>query len=98
MYERAKHSTLLKVSFFESLCHTGLLCGKNREVRLRKKVLSRFDESLDIRSFVSVRTNLAIMMNLLLKKEQLLLFKLNRSHTISHQPKKVEESDSDAIS
>ena len=90
MYEGTRLSTLLKVPFFESLCHCGLLCGKNREMRLREKVANRFDDSLDIRSFVSVRTNLAILMSLLLKKEQLLLFKLNRSHTISHQPKKED--------
>ena len=96
MYEETKLSKLLKVPFFESLCNSSLLCGKNREMRLRDKVVSRFDESLDIRSFVSVRTNLAILMSLLLKKEQLLLFKLNRNHTISHKSKK--EGESDAIS
>ena len=69
MYEGTKLSTLLKVPLFESLCHSSLLCGKNREMRLRERVAKRFDDSLDIRSFVSVRTNLAILMSLLLKKE-----------------------------
>ena len=91
MYEETKLGKLLKVPFFESLCHFSLFCKKSREARLREKVVDRFDESLDIRSFVSVRTNLAILMSLLLKKEQLLLFELNKSHTISHQPKKEED-------
>ena len=53
-------------------------------MRLREKITKRFDDSLDIRSFVSVQTNLAILLNLLLTKEQMLLFKLNKSHAIAH--------------
>ena len=64
MYKR------LKVSFFESLCcHLSMFCKKNREKRLREKIVQRFDDTLDIRSFVSVRTNLAILMSMLLGKE-----------------------------
>ena len=48
---------------------------------------------MDIRSFVSVRTNLAILMSMLLGKEQMLLFKLNKSHSIIRQSKKGAESD-----
>ena len=74
MYEETKLNKLLKVPFFESLYSSCLFFKKNREARLREKVVNRFDDSLDIRSFVSVGTNLAILMSLLLKKEQLLLF------------------------
>ena len=41
---------------------------------LREKASGRFEEYLDIRSFVSVQTNLALILSILLTKEQILLF------------------------
>ena len=52
-------------------------------MRLREKITQRFEDTLDIRSFVSVRTNFATLISLLLTKEQMLLFKLNKSHSIT---------------
>ena len=57
--------------------------SKNKkEMKLRKRTAARFEENLDIRSFVSVRTNLALLLSLLLTNEQLLLFQHHRAHAI----------------
>ena len=74
IFEASRLNMPLKVPFKESLFHFNLFCRKNREMRLREKIVQRFEDTLDIRSFVSVRTNLAILMSILLRKEQLLLF------------------------
>ena len=62
-------------------------------MRLREKITQRFDDTLDIRSFVSVQTNFATLISLLLTKEQMLLFKLNKNHSITtlKTEKKVKE-------
>ena len=65
----ASQRKILKVPFSETLFHFGLCCRKSREMRLRKKITQRFDETLDIRSFVSVQTNFATLIRLLLTKE-----------------------------
>ena len=81
--EVASSSKLLKVPFIESLFNFGICGRKSREMRLRDKISQSFDDTLDIRSFVSVQTNLGILLNLLFTKEQMLLFKLNKSHSIA---------------
>ena len=53
----------------EILCQIGFLCKKSPEMRLREKAAARFEDSLDIRSFVQVYTNLAMVIDLLLTKE-----------------------------
>ena len=57
---------------------------------MSEKIIQRFEETLDIRSFVSVRTNLAILLSLLMSKEQILLYQLNESHSILEKPKKKD--------
>ena len=47
--------------------------------------MERFEEHLDIRSFVSIHTNLALLLSMLLTKEQLLLFKNHRVHSINEE-------------
>ena len=58
------------------------ICKKKKEMKLREKTAARFEEHLDIRSFVSVHTNLALLLSLLLSNEQLLLFQNHRAHAI----------------
>ena len=48
-----------------------------------KKALQRFDDSLDICSFLSVRTNLALLISILLSEKQQLLFAYQNKRTIS---------------
>ena len=63
-------------------------------MRLMEKVKSRFEEQLDIRSFVRVRTNLALLLRLLLTDEQLLLFRHQRRKSISVAIKGEKSSSS----
>ena len=51
-------------------------------MKLRKKTAARFEEHLDVRSFVSVHTNLALLLSMLMSNEQLLLFQNHRAHSI----------------
>ena len=67
----------VKNSFWETLCHFKRICGKNRQVKLRKKAADRLTKHLDIRSFASVETNVALLLSLLLTDKQRLLFKHN---------------------
>ena len=56
------------------VCHVKYLCKKDRKARLKEKALESFDQNLDVRSFASVNSNLALLIWLLLNKEQILLF------------------------
>ena len=69
MADISKRTEIIKVSLGKILCHINLLCKKDRKQRMRDKVAENFDESLDIRSFVSVQTTLALLMSLLLSKK-----------------------------
>ena len=50
-------------------------CMKSKKMRLQEKVSSRFEDMLDIRCLVSLHTNLALLLPLLLTDQQALLFK-----------------------
>ena len=67
------------------------MCKKSKEERIRDKISEHFDDKLDIRSFVSVNTSLALLLGLMLNKEQQLLFKMNRAHTISKESEKSDK-------
>ena len=58
----------VKTGFWETLCHVKRCCGKNRRVKLREKSAARYQEHLDIRSFISVETNLNLLISLLLTR------------------------------
>ena len=84
MSDIVKLTKNMKAQFIRSLiCHFSCLCKKSREERIREKISEHFDDKLDIRSFVSVHTNLALLLGLMLNKEQLLLLKMNKAHTVS---------------
>ena len=59
-------------------CSVKKVCKQSKQLRLRKKALDRLENMLDIRSFFQVHTNLTILLQLLLSKEQLVLFKSQR--------------------
>ncbi len=58
------------------------------------KVTERFEEQLDIRSLVKVRTNLALLTRILFSDEQLLLFRHQRRRSISVAMKDEKSSSS----
>ena len=94
IYEQVKLITRQKVPYWKSLCYFASLCGQDREMRLMKKVTERFEEQLDIRSFVRVRTNLALLIRVLLSDQQMLLFRHQRRRSISIAMKDEKSSSS----
>lgn len=70
MMDIAKLTKTVKSKFLKSLaCYISCFCKKNKEQRMREKITGHFEDKLDIRSFVSVNTNLALMLSLLFTKE-----------------------------
>ena len=94
IYDQVKLITRQKVPYWKSLCYFASLCGQDREMRLMKKVTERFEEQLDIRSFVRVRTNLALLIRVLLSDQQMLLFRHQRRRSISIAMKDEKSSSS----
>ena len=82
------------VPMWKSLFYFPVICGPDRELRLMKKVNKRYNNQLDIRSFVRVRTNLALLMRLLFSDEQKMLFRAQRRRSISIAIKGEESSSS----
>ena len=58
-------------------------------MRLREKAAARFEKKLDIRNFVAVHTNLALILNLFLTKEQKVLFKHHSAQAVSEDSKEL---------
>ena len=76
----------MKSYFLRSLFFCFSSCRKkSKKERLREKITERFEEKLDIRGFVNMHTNLALILSLMLTKDQMLLYKLNRAHTVSKE-------------
>ena len=69
--------------YWKSLSHSSWFCKVDRQTRLMNKVSKRFEKKLDIRSLVKVRTNLALLIRMLLSDEQMLLFRLQRRQAVS---------------
>ena len=63
-----------------------------------ERVASRFEEQLDIRSFVRVRSHFDALIRLLLSDEQRLLFRLQRRHSLILPTKKTQCASSDDTS
>ena len=70
----------------------GLICKKDRETRLKKRIVQRFEDQLDIRQFVSSQTNLKLLLSIFLTNEQARLFKHHRARTV---PSSASSSDKD---
>ena len=58
------------------------LCKKDREISVKKRIVNRFEDQLDIRRFVSSQTNLSLLLSIFLTKKQALLFKHHRARTV----------------
>lgn len=70
---QTKHCSYL-ASFRSLVSFCCCRSGVSRKKLFRNKASERFEEKLDIRSFVSVSRNLALLMKSLLTNKQLLLF------------------------
>ena len=61
-------------------------------MRLRMKAVSRFDQMLDVREFVRTHMNLALLVSMIMTREQAFLFQHHRARAITVQ-KKISGSD-----
>ena len=50
-------------------CSISYICKKTKEQKLKERSLELFEDQLDVRSFVSVKKNLTLLIWLLLSKE-----------------------------
>ena len=64
----------MKKAYLQSLCYLNYFCKKDPKMRMREKAAERFEDVLDIRSFVNVYTNLTLMLSMILTDKQALLF------------------------
>ena len=98
MYSHIKSTKYLKAPYWESLCCISQCSSNRKEMKLRKQTAARFEDHLDIRSCVSVQTNLALLLSLFLTNEQMLLFQNHRAHSVlqkkSKDYKSIRKSDS----
>ena len=60
-------------------------CKKDRKRKFTNKVIERFEKSLDIRSFVSVYTNLSLLLRVIFTKEQAFLFQQHQARSIAFE-------------
>ena len=63
-----------KLSFTKSLLYCGSIFRKDKQQKIRENAMERFERPLDIRSFVSVYTDLALLVKLIFSDQQALLF------------------------
>ena len=80
--------------FWKSLCYFRSLCKQDKQIRLMERVAQRFEEQLDVRSFVRVRTNLALLQRVFFSDQQLMLFRHQRRRSISVAMKYEKSSSS----
>ena len=76
-----KELTMLQTSFCKSLF--GFCFKKDKRLKLMNQAVSRYENSLDIQSFVSVNTNLNLLMSILLSEKQAFLFKNHKARSLS---------------
>ena len=83
LIKQARNITRPKISFAQLMCFTTCICNKGKTKRLIDKINDRFEEQLDVRSLVRVRTNLALLLRLMFTDQQLLLYRHQRRRSIS---------------
>ena len=50
-------------------CYFGSICKKDKEWKLKERVVGQFESQLDVRSFLNVQKNLSLLIWLLLDKQ-----------------------------
>ena len=93
LQRETEKTTKMKVTYLNSLlCTIKFLCKKDRQTRYKERADDLFTASLDIRSLLKLQATQALLLHLLLTKEQNFLFKQGRARTIARQL----ESDNDS--
>ena len=72
-----------KLSFLKSLLYFGFACRKDKQLQMKEKAMARFERPLDIRSFVSMYTNLSLLLKVIFTEQQAILFQHHRARAIS---------------
>ena len=62
-----------------------------------ERVTERFDQSLDVRNFVRVHTNLHLLLKVLFSDQQLLLFKHQRHRSVKSSSSSMSQSTEDNL-
>ena len=88
----------LDISWFKWLTCRGL-CSKEyrRTAKLKEKVWERFDNQLDIRTFVKMQIDLAILSMVLLNEQQYILFSHHRQRSINQGLDTNDECEEDEM-
>ena len=94
MIDSAKRTSTLQVSLFMVICYSKFCCRRNSKYRLLNKANNRYEDILDIRSFVKVHINLSLLISMLLTKQQAFLFQHNRARLIKEKPQKTKSAKS----
>ena len=68
IFDQIKDKRTQKTSYYKSVFCFKRCRNKEKEFIHKKKAVQRFDEHLDIRSFLSVYTDLSLALNVLLNK------------------------------
>lgn len=66
-------------SFYKQLCWVGLLCRKDKRVRMQRQLSGVFEASLDVKKRVEDHFKLRLLIDMLLTREQKFLF--DNNHT-----------------
>lgn len=61
-------------------------------MRIQQQAIAMFEKQLDIRSLASTRVDLSILLNLLLTREQILLFRNQRARTYTKASSSADRS------
>ena len=81
--EESNSMVVDKIGFLSSLFHTRKVCRSDRKLRLKNKAIERFERMLDINSLVLTRVDTTTLINLLLDKTQMTLFKLQHNRAVT---------------
>ena len=68
LIDQARQITHQNVPLLKSLFFVKCICRANRSTRLLEQIEKRYEDSLDIRSLVKTRTNIALILKLLLSE------------------------------
>lgn len=98
IYEQVRSTETLKNYFWSTLFELTCLGKSSRKARVRAQVIKVQDKSLDIREIANLRTNLALLMPLLLSPKQRILFKYFSKRSFSSEVLQDQDSSNSSES
>ena len=98
LVEQVKQFQRVKIPTWKPLLHIERFCGKDPKLKFMKRSQTLYEKSLDIRSFVQVRSSLSQLLALLLNEQQLTLFKYQRKRALSFTKSKSKDEHNSSSS